>query len=88
MTTNFRSSFDMSKYRGAPFYPDELAYFNFTPYESFSEALLNRLEILFYDKQLININLYGYLIYFLTDILGIKWQVLFWFTGFIIILCS
>ena len=82
MTTNFRSSFDMSKYRGAPFYPDELQYFNFTPYESFSEALLNRFEILFYDKQLININLYGYFIYFLTDILGIKWQVLFWFTGY------
>jgi hypothetical protein len=82
MTTNFRSSFTMSKYRGAPFYPDELYYFNFTPYESFSEALLNRFEILFYDKRLTNINLYGYFIYSLTDILGIKWQILFWFTGF------
>ncbi|ABX32001.1 hypothetical protein Pmob_1289 [Petrotoga mobilis SJ95] len=82
MTPNFTVSYDMLKYRNAPFYTDELTYFNFIPYESFSEALLNRYEILFYDKQLININLYGYFIYFLTDILGIKWQILFWFTGF------
>lgn len=81
MTPNFTVNYDMLKYRDAPFYTDELYYFNYTPYESFSEALLNRFEILFYDKQLININLYGYFIYFLTDILGIEWQVLFWFTG-------
>lgn len=82
MAPNFTVNYDMTIYRDAPFYTDELTYFNFTPYESFSEALLNRFEILFYDKQLININLYGYFIYFLTDILGIKWHILFWFTGF------
>lgn len=83
VTPNFTVNYDTTIYRDAPFYTDELTYFNFTPYESFSEALLNIFEILFYDKQLININLYGYLIYFLTDIWGIKWQILFWFTGFI-----
>ncbi len=82
MEPNFTVNYNMLKYRDAPFYSDELKYFNFTPYESFSEALLNRFETLLYDKKLININLYGYLIFFLTDILGIKWQTLFWFTGF------
>lgn len=82
MAPNFTVNYDMVKYRDAPFYTDELTYFNFTPRESFLDVFLNRLEILFYDKQLVHINLYGYFIYFLTDILGIKWQVLFWFTGF------
>lgn len=78
---NYTVFYDAVKFNSAPFYTDELTYYNFNPQETFIESFQNRMILLYEEKTLLNINLYGYYIRSLREFLNSNWIGILFFTG-------
>lgn len=70
---NYTLNYDALRWDSAPFYTDELTYYNFNPQESFITSFQNRIILLYEEKNLLNINLYGYYILFLKEFFNFDW---------------
>ena len=78
---NYTVFYDTVKFNSASFYTDELTYYNFNPQETFIESFQNRMILLYEEKTLLNINLYGYYIRSLREFLNSNWIGILFFTG-------
>jgi len=78
---NYTIFYDAVKFNSAPFYTDELTYYNFNPQETFIESFQNRMILLYEEKTLLNINLYGYYVRSLREFFNSNWIGILFFTG-------
>lgn len=78
---NYTVNYDTVKFNSAPFYTDELIYYNFNPQETFIESFQNRMILLYEEKTLLNINLYGYYVRSLREFFNSNWIGILFFTG-------
>ena len=78
---NYTVFYDAVKFNSAPFYTDELTYYNFNPQETFIESFQNRMILLYEEKTLLNINLYGYYVRSLREFFNSNWIGILFFTG-------
>ena len=78
---NYTVNYDTGKFNSAPFYTDELKYYNFNPQETFIESFQNRMILLYEEKTLLNINLYGYYVRSLREFFNSNWIGILFFTG-------
>ena len=73
--------YNVTSYDSAPFYTDELTYYNFNPQETFIKSFQNRIILLYEEKTLLNINLYGYYVRSLRKFFNSNWIGILFFTG-------
>ena len=78
---NYNVPYNVTNYDSAPFYSDELFYYNFNPQETFIKSFQNEIILLYKEKILVNINLYGYYIRFLREFFNSNWIGILFFTG-------
>jgi len=78
---NYTLNSDALRWDSPPFYSDELGYYNFNPQETLITSFKQRIALMYEKKTLININLYGYYILFLKEVLNVNWVGILFFTG-------